>query len=221
MNFFIDDNLKSHILLKYFSLQRSNNISKQSSIEKEKNQELLPSRAGVKVKFWATFVHQLKKWIKKAYHYIKIKWQRGLGRSESTPNFDPETEDENELRMSLDLNLRKKANHQNFQRNQSKSMRNVSIRAAPVPTTVLETTVKLRPGIDRVGWVIKPESGIKWIALKVDGREKDQSNQRSFASKKTIENNNERSFRAKVDDGRIRWIPLRSSTFAYRPLKVF
>ena len=136
-----------------FSLQRSNNISKQSSIEKEKNQELLPSRAGVKVKFWATFLHQLKTWIKKAYAYIKIKWQRGLGRSESTPNFDPETEDENDLRMSLDLNLRKKANHQNFQRNHSKSMRNVSIRAAPVPTTVLETTVKLRPGIDRVGWV--------------------------------------------------------------------
>ena len=95
-------------------------------------------------------VNAVEKWTKTAYLYIKIKCQRGLGRSESTPNFDPETEDENELRMSLDLNLRKKANHQNFQRNHSKSMRNVSIRATPVPTTVLETTVKLRPGIDRV-----------------------------------------------------------------------
>ena len=78
-----------------------------------------------------------------------FKWQRGLGRSESTPNFDPETEDETDLRMSLDFNLRKKANQQNFQRHHSKSMRNVSTRATAVPTTVLETTVKLRPGIDR------------------------------------------------------------------------
>ena len=86
--------------------------------------------------------------------YIKIKWQRGLGRSESTPNFDQETEDENDLRTSLDFNLRKKANQKNsknFQKNQSKSMRNVSIRATPAPMTVLETTVKLRPGIERVG----------------------------------------------------------------------
>ena len=84
-------------------------------------------------------------------YYIKNKWQRGLGRSESTPNFDQETEDENDLRTSLDFNLRKKANQKNFQKNQSKSMRNVSIRATPAPMTVLETTVKLRPGIERVG----------------------------------------------------------------------
>ena len=196
-----------------FSLQRSNNISKQSSIEKEKNQELLPSRAGVKVKFWATFVHQLKKWIKKAYHYIKIKWQRGLGRSESTPNFDPETEDENELRMSLDLNLRKKANHQNFQRNQSKSMRNVSIRAAPVPTTVLETTVKLRPGIDRVGWVstVKTSQILRRTRMDVENRRRNSI----YYGMPHFHPRKPSSF------GPLNPEPFRSSTLAERPFIVY